>query len=205
MIRLIGVAATLALVLSLSPDPGLAQVRLMPQGGLYASVSDLGVVDTPEGARDLGEQEASFAYGLTVEFNAQAPVRLRLTGLFGSDSEVPVGGIGCEGSACNVKSTLLAVSGGLVLSPVPTGFPFRPFLLAGGGIKRYDFQFESGSQLKDAFGDDSKATLLLGLGFDWNLGILKGTVELSDYISDSVVDGGDRQHDFFLALGLILG
>ena len=185
--------------------PAEAQIRLMPQGGLYTSISDLGTVDTGDEALRVGEKETSFAYGLTVEIASEAPVRLRLTGLYGSNSEVPVGGIGCTPTDCDLESTLLALSAGVVLSPVPTDFPFRPFLLAGGGMKRYDFEFQSDSQLKEAFGDESVAALLLGLGFDWNLGILSGTVELADYISGSAVEGGDRQHDFFLTVGLILG
>jgi hypothetical protein len=75
----------------------------------------------------------------------------------------------------------------------------------GGGLKRYDFEFSSDSQLRDAFGDESVATWVLGLGFDWDLGILNGNFELADYISDSVLKDGDRQHDFFLTLGIILG
>ena len=195
----------LFLLLFLFSSPASAQLRLLPQGGLYASVSDLGTVNTAEGIRRLGEQKASFAYGLTLELRTWKPIQWRLTGLYGSDSELPVGGIGCEGSACDLQSTVLMATAGAALSPFPEGSPVRPFLLAGGGLKKYDFEFTSGSQLEDALGDDSITTILLGIGFHWDLWILSGTVELADYISDSIVEGGDQQHDFFLTLGLLLG
>ena len=189
----------------LLPAPGNAQTRFIPQVGLYASVSDLGTVDSTDEAWDVGEHETSLALGLTLDFASDNTIGFRLTGLYGTDSEVPVGGIGCTGSACDLSSTLLGVSGSIVLRLLPRGSPLRPYLLGGGGIKRYDFEFSTDSQLEDAFGDESKATGVLGAGFDWNLGILKGNLELTDYISGSILEDGDRQHDFFLTVGLILG
>jgi len=189
----------------LLPAPGNAQTRFIPQVGLFASVSDLGTVDSTDEAWDVGEHETSLALGLTLDFASDNTIGFRLTGLYGTDSEVPVGGIGCTGSACDLSSTLLGVSGSIVLRLLPRGSPLRPYLLGGGGIKRYDFEFSTDSQLEDAFGDESKATGVLGAGFDWNLGILKGNLELTDYISGSILEDGDRQHDFFLTVGLILG
>ena len=72
-------------------------------------------------------------------------------------------------------------------------------------MKRFDFEFSSDSQLEDAIGDESQGSLVLGAGLDWDLGFLSGNLELTDFISDSILDGGDRQHDFFLTVGLILG
>ncbi len=189
----------------LLPAPGNAQTRFIPQVGLFASVSDLGTVDSTDEAWDVGEHETSLALGLTLDFASDNTIGFRLTGLYGTDSEVPVGGIGCTGSACELSSTLLGVSGSIVLRLLPRGSPLRPYLLGGGGIKRYDFEFSTDSQLEDAFGDESKAAGVLGAGFDWDLGILKGNLELTDYISGSVLEDGDRQHDFFLTVGLILG
>lgn len=197
--------ALLLLAVLFLPAPGNAQSRLIPQVGLYAGISDLGTVETTDGIRKVGEQETSLAYGLTLDMASAKTVGFRVTGIYGSDSEVPVGGIGCEGAECDLRSTVLGVSASAVLRPFAGGGNLGPYLLAGGGLKRYDFDFESDSPLKDAFGDESKATLVLGVGFEWNLGLIKGNVELADYVSSSVVDGGDRQHDFFLTLGLILG
>jgi hypothetical protein len=200
-------AAPLPLLLSLLllPSAGEAQVRLIPQAGLYAAVTDLGTVDSSEGALNVGEQESSLALGLTLDFGSDGPLGFRLSGIYGTDSEVPVGGIGCTGADCKLRSTLLGLSAGAVLRPFPAGFPLRPYVLAGGGIKRYSFDFGSDSPLQDALGDESVATGVLGVGVDWNLAILKGNVEITDYLSGSVVDGGDTQHDFFFMVGLILG
>lgn len=205
MSKNIGILAFVFLGVLLLPTSGSAQFRIIPQAGLYASVSDLGTVDSADGIRTVGEQETSLAYGLTLEFASDNLLAFRLSGLFGSDSEIPVGGIGCEGSACDLRSTLLGVSASAVLRPIGPGSPLRPYLLAGGGMKRYDFEFSSDTQIEDAFGDESVATGVLGVGFDWNLGILRGNLELVDYISGSVLEDGDRQHDFFLTVGLILG
>lgn len=192
-------------VFFLSASTASAQTRLIPRAGLYASLSDLGTVETAEGIRKVGEQETSLALGVTVELGSARSVGLRVSGLYGTKAEVPVGGIGCEGSACDLRRTLLAISGSVVMKPFPGGSNFGPYLLVGGGMKRYDFEFESGSQLKDAFGDESKASWVLGAGFEWNLGLLKGNLELVDYIGDSVLADGDRQHDLFLTVGLVLG
>jgi len=198
-------ALALSLVLALVPSTGEAQVRLVPQAGLYASVTDLGTVDSSEGALNVGEQESSLALGLTLDFGSDGPLGFRISGIYGTDSEVPVGGIGCAGVDCKLRSTLLGLAAGAVLRPFPAGFPLRPYVVAGGGIKRYNFDFGSESPLQDAFGDESVATGVLGVGIDWNLVLLKGNLEITDYLSGSVLDGGDTQHDFFVMVGLILG
>jgi len=200
-----GLLAALLLGLLALPPSLSAQLRIIPQGGLYAPVSDLGTVDSPEGAWDVGKSETSFAYGLTLETSSAGAVSFRVSGIYGSKSEVPVGGIGCSDGSCDLRSTVLGLSGGVALRVIPEGSPLRPYLLVGGGLMRYDFDFGSESPLEDAFGDESKAAAMLGLGFDWDLGVLRGTLELSDYISGALVEDGDRQHGFFLTVGLILG
>ena len=204
MIRTIS-AFSILLALLLFAAPGSAQTRIIPQVGLYASVSDLGEVDTADGIRSVGAHESSLAYGVTLDFASHNTLGFRITGLYGSKSEVPVDGVGCTGSECDLQTTLLGVSGSVVLRLLPPSSPFRPYVLGGGGMKRFDFEFSSDSQLEDAIGDESQGSLVLGAGLDWDLGFLSGNLELTDFISDSILDGGDRQHDFFLTIGLILG
>ncbi len=199
-----GLLAVLMLGPLLGPASLPAQLRIIPQGGLYVPVTDLGTVSDPDGAWDVGRGQSSLAYGLTLESSTAGFLAFRVSGIYGSDSEVPVGGIGCEGDACNLRSTVLGISGGLTLRLLPEVSPLRPYLLAGGGIKRYDFDF-SDSPVKGSLRDGAKAAAVLGLGLDWNLGILKGIVELTDYISRPLVEGGERQHGFFLTVGLVLG
>lgn len=191
--------------LLLLPSPGVSQLRVIPQAGLYASVSDLGTVGSTEGALEVGEHETSMALGLTLDMVSASPIGLRISGLYGTRTEVPVGGIGCTGTACDLRSTLLGLSASAVLRPFSGGFPLQPYFVAGGGVKRYNFDFGSDSPLKDAFGDESLAAWVLGVGVDWDLGLARGTLELTDYLSDSAIRTGDRQHDFFLMLGIILG
>ena len=199
-------ASTLLLLAGATlPAPGAAQVRLIPQGGLYVSVSDLGTVESVEGARDVGERESSLALGLGLDMRWERSLGFRLTGIYGTDSEVPVGGIGCTGSECELRSTLLGLSAAAVFRPVPVGSPIRPYVLGGGGWKRYDFDPGSDTVLQDAFDDESRGAAVWGVGFDWNVGILKGNLELTDYVSGSVLDDGPSQHDFFLMIGVVLG
>jgi hypothetical protein len=205
MTRTIVFFAALLVGILLFPAPGKAQTRFIPQVGLYAPVSDLGTVDSADEVWAVGERETSLALGLTLDFASDNSFGFRLTGLYGTDSEIPVGGIGCTGGSCDLRSTLLSVSGSVVLRLLPEESPLRPYLLGGGGVKRYDFEFASDFQLKDAFGDELQVSGVLGAGFDWNLFILEGNLELTDYISGSVLEDGDRQHDFFLTVGLILG
>jgi opacity protein-like surface antigen len=200
-----GAFSAFFLSLLLLPALGTAQLRIIPKAGMYASVSDLGTVNTVDGIQEVGENETSLALGLTLDFASDNLLGFRVTGLYGTKSDLPVGGIGCSGSACDLRSTLLGLSGSAVWRPVGPGFPLRPYALGGAGIKRYDFKFSTNSQLEDAFGDESKFGAVLGLGLEWNLVILRGTVELVDYIGGSVVEDGDNQHDFFLTVGLILG
>ncbi len=197
-------AASLVAFLFL-PSRGEAQVRLIPQAGLYASVTDLGTVDSPEGAVNVGKQNSSLALGLTLDFGSDGPLGFRISGIYGTNSEVPVGGIGCSGVDCKLRNKVLGLSAGAVLRPFPAGFPLRPYLMAGGGLKHYNFEFGTDPFLRDAFGDESMATGVLGVGVDWNLAVLKGNVEITDYISGSALDNGDTQHDFFVMVGLILG
>lgn len=204
MYKTLAAASTLFALLLLSA-PASAQTRIIPQVGLYASVSDLGTVDTADGIRNVGEHESSLAYGVTLDFASYNTVGFRITGLYGSKSEIPVGGIGCTESECDLRTTLLGVSGTAVLRLLGPSSPFRPYVLGGGGMKRYDFEFSSDSQLDDVIGDESQGSVVLGAGLDWDLGFLSGNLEVTDFISDSILEGGDRQHDFFLTIGLNLG
>ena len=205
MSRYPAILTTVLAVTLLLPHAASSQLRLTPQVGLYASVSDLGTVDSPEGALEAGENETSLALGLTVETDASRSIRFRLSAAYGTNSEVPVGGIGCTGIDCDLQSTLLALTGSVVFRPIRSGFPILPYLVAGGGLKRYDFDFQSESPVGDAFDDESMGTLMLGAGLDWNLGVLRGNLEITDYISGSVFEDGDSQHDFFVMVGILLG
>jgi hypothetical protein len=196
-------AALLLVSLGL-PGHGAAQLRLIPQAGLFAPVSDLGRVSTQDGAREVGERESSFAYGLALEVGGARTLGVRVSGMYGSDAEVPVGGIGCSGDACDLRSTVLTLTGSLVFRPFPSLLVIRPYVMGGGGLKRYDFDFSRSPFLENVMDDERELSGHLGIGVEWDIGVLGGTVELSDYMSPSPLDDGETQHDFFLTLGVIL-
>lgn len=201
----LSLAAALA-TFALPPAAADAQLRVIPQAGLYAPVSDLGTVSTVEGARTVGDRDASFAYGLSAELGSGDGTTVRLTAMYGSDSEVPVGGVGCVGDACRLQTTVLNATASVVLRPLPRIILVQPYLLAGGGLKRYGFDPRGDEALRSAFDDESKVTGALGVGLDWTLGVLSGTLEVTDYVSGAVLDEeGDAQHDFFVTVGLHLG
>ena len=205
MSRYTAVLTAVLVVTLLLPDSVSSQLRLTPQVGLYASVSDLGTVDSPGGALEVGENDSSLALGLTLEAAAFGPIGFRLSAVYGTDSEVPVGGMGCAGVDCDLRSTLLGLTASAVFRPIRSGSPILPYVVAGGGLKRYDFDFQSESAVGDAFDDESMGTLMVGAGLEWNLGGLRGNLEVTDHISGSVFEDGDSQHDFFVMVGIILG
>ncbi len=68
-------------------------VRLIPQVGLYAPVSDLGSASSVDGAVEIGERESTLGFGLALELGARNTVSFRLNGVYGTESEVPVDGV----------------------------------------------------------------------------------------------------------------
>lgn len=206
-IRRIGVAVAAMLGISGlvgAATPASAQVRLIPQAGLYAPVSDLGTVSSGGDAVDVGKRDASFAWGGALELGSGSTA-LRASGLYGTDAEVPVEGVGCDPQTCETRSTVLALTGALVLRPIDLEL-VRPYVLLGGGLKRYDFEVENGDAVRDAFEDGSEATAHLGAGLELNLGGLRGTVEVTDFASGAALEGAEgAQHDFFVTVGLVIG
>jgi hypothetical protein len=122
-----------------------------------------------------------------------------------------VSGVGCPN--CEARSTVSAVTAGAVLRPIPNLILFRPYLLAGGGLKRYDFDEADlrSEGLDSFFSDQSKFTGHLGVGLEFNVGLARLLVEVSDFVSGfeggsgSSRFDGERQHDFFMTLGIGLG
>jgi len=186
------------------PERGSAQIRFIPQVGLFAPGSDLGEVDTGGEIWDVGKRESSLAYGLGVEVGSRDGLSLRITGMYGSESEVPIGGVGCVGDACRLRSTVITGTAALILRPLPPLAVVQPYFVLGGGLKRHDFDFETESY-QDLIDDKSQATGQLGLGLDWNFGSVGMQFEVNDFLSGSVFGDGEAQHDFILTLGLVLG
>lgn len=189
------------------PSSALAQggIRLIPQVGLYAPVSDLGTA--ADGAVEIGKRESTLGFGLALELAARRTVSFRLNGVYGTESEVPVDVVGC--TDCSARSTVAAVTGSAVFRPLPNLIVVQPYLQAGGGLKRYDFdEDDARAEGVDAFvSDQNELTGQLGLGLEFGVLGFRMLIELSDFISGFDTEGGEgeTQHDFFLTVGIPLG
>lgn len=211
-------AATAAVIMVLAaggalavPADSSAQTRLIPQVGLYVPMSDLGRAGSGSEAIEIAGRESTLGFGVAVEFGALQPVSFRVNGVYGTGADVPVGGVGCQG--CEARSTVAVVTGSAVLRPLPNLILARPYLQAGAGLKRYDFDEDDlRAEGLDAFlSDRNQLTGQLGAGLEMGLMGLSLLVEVSDFISGFDLGGDDAsteeetQHDFFLTVGIALG
>lgn len=200
----LAIGAGLALA-ALVPSDAHAQ-RLIPQVGLYVPVSSLGEVDGVDGAIDLGKKESTRAYGLGLEWGAGNILSLRGNVGYATSSDVAIRGVGC--ATCTSRSTMLTLTGGVVARPFRL-LLLEPYVVAGMGLKRYDFSGSDFDQGFDLVVDDrNERTWLLGVGGELNLGFVSGIVEVADYFSDYDTGGPagpQRRHDFVVSLGLAFG
>jgi hypothetical protein len=125
---------------------------------------------------------------------------------------VPVGSLGCSGSDC-ARSTVTSATGTLALRPIPNLIIVQPYLLAGGGVKRYDYTTENlkDEGLKTLLSDQNQLTGHLGVGAEVNLGLIRLTGEVADLLSkyddgqNSSTTSDQLQHDVFATVGLVIG
>lgn len=202
-------AAALSLASLTAPPDASAQVRLIPQVGLYVPVSDLGNVGSGSEAVEIADRESTLGLGLSLEIPAARALSFRVNGVYGTGADVPISGIGCPD--CSVRSTVALLTGSVVLRPLPELVIVRPYLQAGAGLKRYDFDEDDVSdEGLDAFlSDQNEFTGQLGVGVELNAGFGRLLFEVSDFVSG--FDLGDdnaeenTQHDFFVTVGLAIG
>lgn len=185
--------------------PGIS-VQLVPKIGAYLPVSDL--AEAQSGAQTIAKElEASLAIGLGVELDLpMLPVNLRGNLEYATGSEVSSEGVGAEAN----ETTLLVVVGDVVFRPLPRIVVVQPYLLAGAGLKRYDFDIQEGTAT--AFDDESDFTFHLGVGVDIKLGPIALLAEVSDYISKFEPANGTTgesesktQNDLFGMVGFKVG
>lgn len=185
-------------LMALAPAVAEAQLRLVPQVGLYAATAEF---PPPDGVVEFGKRESSLAFGAALELGG-----IRLSGLHATESEVPVEGIGCTDCA---RSTVTTATLALVIRPLPSLGIVHPFVVVGGGVKRYDFTREDlGDEGVEAvLSDSNDATAHFGLGLDLGGGGLRGRVEVQDLMSrfDAAGVEAEFQHDLFFTVGLVIG
>lgn len=190
-------------------------IRLLPQVGVASPLSD--VTQVRDGGASLfeaGKKSSSLALGLAVELGgATGGTALRGQVSYATSSDLPIGGLECE--VCDARLSLLTATAALVLRPLPTLAFFRPYVLAGGGVKRYDFDPRS------AGGEDGWSAVLrdqtrfsgqVGAGLELSLLGLNPSVELSAHLSrfepgeaPEGSEDSDFQTDLFLLVGIPLG
>jgi hypothetical protein len=194
----------------LLPHSSSAQIRLIPQVGLYNQFSHL--PQFRAGYQDFKKQ-STLAYGGSLELGRPDKVSFRLNGLFATDSKSPVGSLGCQSSDDCARSTVAVGTATLAFRPIPQIILVTPYILAGGGVKRYDYTLSNlkDEGLKAFFKTQNQLTGHLGAGAEVNLGLLRLTAEVSDLISK--YDDGQTtstssqtlQHDVFATVGLVIG
>lgn len=192
------VLGLLALSVLVAPTGAEAQFRLVPQVGLYAATAEF---PPPESAVEFGKRESSLAFGLALELGG-----IRLSGLHATESEVPIDGLGCTECA---RSTVTTATLALVIRPLPSLGVAEPFVVLGGGVKRYDFTREDlGDEGTEAvLSDSNDLTAHFGVGLDLGLGGIRGRLEVQDLMSRFDAEGiePEFQHDLFFTVGLVLG
>lgn len=181
--------------------PGF-DLKLNPRIGLYTPLTDLTEAEGTAG--EALKLDNSLAIGLGVELNIGAlPFGIRANLDYATSSSVDFedGSLGESNEA-----TLLALVGDLVFRPLPRLVVLQPYLFAGGGIKQYDFTWETAGT--EFVGNESDPTIHLGGGLDFGLGPLSLNAEIGDYISWFKPDGAtgsEMQHDLFLMVGFSIG
>jgi hypothetical protein len=199
--------ATLAGALLVTP--AAAQMRLIPQVGLYQQFSELPSIRA--GADEI-KKEASFAFGVALELGQPDKVSFRVNVLHATESDVPVTDLGCQSQEDCARSTVSSATATLALRPLPNIILVQPFLLAGGGVKRYDYTTQNlrDEGLRTLLSDQNQLTGHLGLGAEVNLGLLRLSGEVSDILSkyddgQNTSASDELQHDVFVTVGLVIG
>lgn len=208
-LKVFGAVAGLALVAApaAAQVPGL-ELTVLPKVGFYSPASDLQAAQDALG-EVVDDRGGSLALGLALEMGVPLTalgVRVGFDYVTGSEFTYED-----EASVeTTAEQTMLAITGDVVLRPIPRLIVVQPYLLAGAGVKRYDFSFDedAGTDIDTAFPDsETDFTLHAGVGLDLGLGPIALVAELSDYISWYEVEGGDSemQNDLFLMAGVRLG
>jgi opacity protein-like surface antigen len=185
----------LALALGAYPSSAQAQlVTVTPVVGAYHPDGDLSAV---RGSASSGTliRDRSLALGLDIEL-----AFLRGSAIYASGARIVREGVD-DGNRIG-SGSFLALTGDLMLRPLPRVLGFRPYGLAGAGVTRDRYSWDDDG-VSDAFPEDkTRFALHVGVGADIMFSGIGLMVEASDYISR---DGGLLgRHDSFIVTGLRL-
>jgi hypothetical protein len=192
--------------------PGLG-MSLVPKVGFYSPATDLQAAADAAGEL-VDDRGGSLAFGLAADFGVPlSPLNVRVGFDYVTASEFTWADTsGVELEEATGEQTMLALTGDVILRPIPKLLILQPYLLAGAGVKRYDFSFQDAADdnnVEQAFPEsETDFTLHAGIGVDVGIGPIALVAELSDYVSWYEAEGGDgseMQNDLFLMAGLRIG
>jgi len=190
---MVGAVLALALATDVSAQIPGVNLNLFPRVGVFQPRSNL----TEEGV------EAKLRGGLAIGLSAEFTLPL-LPDIRANLEYVPKVGTTQNDVDDDTENSLLALTADLVMSLAPPLSPIKPYLLVGGGVKRYEFDSSIGTSTKE-----SDPTLHVGAGVGLKLGPLLLVGEASDYISrfefDNTDSGKKLQNDIFFMVGFKIG
>jgi len=199
------VLAAVTLLVAGAAGASAQRVQVVPRAGVFVSGSSLGEVR--EGTEAIkADLEGGLGVGLGIEFGMPlSPFGFRAGFDYATDSKISASGINEASGEAGAK--LLAVAGDLVFRPLPRLLVVQPYLLAGAGVKRYDFEVsELNEGVRDVFSESQTDFALHGgAGLDVSLGAIALRAEVSDYVSWFELGSGSEkqmQNDVFATVGL---
>lgn len=178
--------------------PGFSQaqgITITPQIGVYVPGDDFESLRA--GADSIRvDNEGTLALGFNVDLGF-------LRGSVAYASAAKLNRRGISGQDEIGEGKLLAVAGDLVLRPIPRILILQPYLLAGAGLRRADYDYDDDG-ISDAFPEnESDFALHAGIGADIMLGPIGIAAEITDFISKNQDDEWKR-HDGFGFVGVKL-
>jgi len=183
--------------------PGI-DLQLVPKIGAFLPLGS--IFETTVANRTISPQfQSALAIGLALEIDVPlSPVNFRVN-LESASTSVATG----DPTIAGFDARLLAVVGDLVFRPASRLAPAQPYLLAGLGIKAYDFEADAAdTRIRPFFEDRTDFAVHLGAGLDVRLGPVSLVGEIGDYLSwFRPAEAFERrmQNDLFLMLGLRVG
>jgi len=169
-------------------------LTLMPRAGLFLSGTGSFWDIAGEVSSSLSDKQSVFTWGASLAFGSRdGPANFRLTGLrtTGSLASTPGG----RASASAVPNKMLALTGDVVVRPVPR-FLVQPYGIGGAGTRRLTISQAQGAGTEARW----DAALQVGLGVDLRIGNTTLGAEVVDYLTGFGRSDQGLQHDAFLFL-----
>lgn len=166
-------------------------IHISPVLGAFHPSSNL--EDLREGGTANLVKDNALALGMNVEASF-----LRASVVYATSANISEDGVGGGDIG---EGSLLAVTGDIVLRPIPRIAGLQPYALGGAGIKHDNYSFSDGdfSDVRD----NSDFAWHIGLGADLMRGNFGIVAEVSDYIT-STSETTLGRHDTFAMVGLRL-